>query len=202
MTNQVKIKSVKDVDAFEYFTISRETIDTILTVQYQTIELLGQSGIDYFETKGNIIFQENVSELTVMIPKLGDYTIDRSKDLSLELSVIKEEVPPPKIVTRYFELTQEILNNALSWLKDSSPDIIINNDLGVNLHFQTMNNSAISGSDYFETYGDVFFKSDVDSIKFPVDVYADSIAMNGDTFSMLVSVNDQVNIELIANYSL
>jgi hypothetical protein len=202
MSKQVKVKEVKDVDAFEYFTVSRYPLDNILTVHYQTVAKTGLSDIDFLDTKGDIVFQENVSELTVMVPKLGDYTIDRSNDFYLDVSIVNETVSPPKIVTRYFELTQEILNNAISWMKEKSPELVINNDKGVDIHFQTVDNSALSNSDYFETHGDIFFNSSSESVKFPVEVYRNSIAENGDTFSMLLNINDQFNIELIANYGM
>ncbi len=199
-----------------------------IMVAYATMNGTATAGEDYVATSGTLTFDPDTTTQTILVPVIGDRTVENTETFSVVLS------DPVNVTIARGQGIGTIVNDdaATISINDAPPvnegdagttnavftvTLSAPSDFPIMVAYATMNGTATAGEDYVATSGTLTFDPGTTTRTILVPVIGDRTVENTETFSVVLSdpvnatiargvgigtiVNDDVNTVSINNIS-
>ncbi len=180
------------------FTVTLSQPSTkIITVDYATADGTAVAGSDYTATSGTLTFPAGTTTQTVVVPVLGDTTIEATETFTVTLS------NPTNLTIGTAQATGTIVTDDLPTLSINDVSTTENasgNNVAtftvtlsaafpqaVTVNYATANVTATAGADYTATAGTLTFPANTTSQTITVPVLDDALDENDETYSVVLS---------------
>lgn len=179
-----------------------------ITVNFQTADKTATAGSDYQSTNGTLSWADREGgSKTFNVPILTDTLLESSETFEIQLSNASDGVSIQNNIT---EVTIEDITNpgtlvfantSITTNEGETAQITVTREGGqagaISVNFQTIDKTAIAGSDYQSTNGTLSWADQEGGAKtFPVAILTDTLAEPSETFDIQLSnATEGVNIQ-------
>ena len=180
------------------FTVTLSQPSTkVITVDYATADGTAVAGSDFTATAGALTFAAGTTTQTVVVPVLGDTTIEATETFTVTLS------NPTNLTLGSAQATGTIVTDDLPTLSINDVSIAEGDNLTTNanftvtlsaafpqavaVNFTTANGTATAGADYAEISGTLSFPAGTLTRAVAVPVLGDTINEGNETYTIVLS---------------
>jgi uncharacterized delta-60 repeat protein len=185
-------------------------IDSAVSLPFRTTNGTALHGFDYTGVTNTLLFNTNVSTLTITVPILNDQREEAAETFAVLLGAPVGEASLGTNTTVAVTLldndsTISMATNAVTVNENDGNVLLTVNRTGftnstVSAGFTTINGSATAASDFVATNGSLSFGAGVVSVSFPVPILNDQTAEPTETFSLvLTNVTGEASLGSVTN---
>ena len=174
-----------------------------VAVQFSTVDGTAIAGVDYEAKSGRVEFAEGQIEQTIEIPLLGDHHEESDLTFSLQLSdpVFADLLDSTAVATIVDDdPTLSVSDGSITEGDAGTSVMTFTVDLSkpldeeVTVEYWTIDESALAGSDYESTSGELTFASGETQATFDVSILGDVTSETDETFSVKIGYSNRVNV--------
>ncbi|MCV6631553.1 MAG: gliding motility-associated C-terminal domain-containing protein [Flavobacteriaceae bacterium] len=181
------------------------------SIAYETIAGTATADTDYTSATGTLNFSNTVTEQTIVVPILDDSLIENVENFVVRLT--KNAAVIPNILTP--EATISIIDNDNTvdvGVTFQATDFTVNEEAGeieilvsltaqvqdaFEIAYETFDTSALAGSDYTATSGNLFFDNNTNSQTIRIPILEDSYIENIEQFGIRLSKDAAVLVNIL-----